>query len=225
MQTNTPTAKTSQSVQSTFPGATELPVALRLATPTSSEMVWCRDNLQTLVSAQLVEKQRKVASAKAAEAAKKAGALVADYQQKFGDAKGTLKRLADRICVNVSTLYRWRRVHEGKPATKSSTPVVKVCTLIRRKFDGRFLQHGHFQNDAKWTSRVQDAADSSIDQDAEDSFTDFDKRRISAHVSLDERGISKAIKFADDKEEPRVHTRKDWESVEVKVTYTVGKAK
>ncbi len=201
-----------------FSEAAKSPVASATDNSTPSEMVWYRNNLQTLISAQLVEKQRKVAGAKAVEAAKKAGALIADYQQKFGDTKETLKRLADKISVNVSTLYRWRRVHEGKPGTKSSTRVVEVRAVVRKKSNGLFLEFGYGKY-AKWTDIIKDAtpAGAYIKNILCKTIRQADNRAIA-----DAR--AKAPRQGDAPPTRTPRTRDDWEFVEVKVTYTLGKS-
>jgi hypothetical protein len=117
-----------------FP-STPIPVAMATEITSSSEMKWCRDNLQSLIAAQIAEKQRKVAGEKAKKVAAEAGKLVLDFQKKFGDSKATLERLAAKIQANVSTLYRWRRVAEGKPARK--TEQSEVFFVIRFN-DGKF---------------------------------------------------------------------------------------
>lgn len=92
------------------------------------------------------------------ELAKKAAERIADYQKTFGDSREALKILAKACAVNVATLYRWKRIGDGKPATKPTHNTLrKSYFVIRRKSPCEFGQFVAGMDFDRFAEDVRDA--------------------------------------------------------------------
>lgn len=70
-----------------------------------------------------------------AELCKRAAKTIEVFQQRYGDSRSALKNLADAVGVNVASLYRWKRIGDGKPARK-----VDTADVLRANTVAKFLQ-------------------------------------------------------------------------------------
>jgi hypothetical protein len=71
-----------------------------------------------------------------AELCKRAAKTIQTYQEKYGDSRDALIKLAKAAGVGIASLYRWKRIGDGKPARKisdASDALRATYYVIRRK--------------------------------------------------------------------------------------------
>jgi hypothetical protein len=99
---------------------------------------------------QQIVDELKVAKLRGDESIRHAVQIINRFQERYGNSRKELTRLADAVGVTTKTLYHWKRQVEQPTATpkkRASAPVQKYEYLImRRKSDGALLANRCFAN-------------------------------------------------------------------------------
>jgi len=191
-----------------------------VATDTPTEVdAWLSTNYSTFSELKVCEQMRRSETKgykeRHTELVKRVAHLIADFQAKCGDSREALKALAKACAVNVATMYRWKRVGDGKPArkpAKQTDTVRETCTVIRRKSECAFGQYICVNSSGDYAFGELSHAIATAANDEDDEFP------LSSHLAHIVKGLNR-------RRAKELHTTlEDLEVVKVSATYRLSPA-